>query len=118
MAPVLPTGGWKVARTRRQECLRYVAQAFQPAGCGNFPVPGFNGISVAKMSLDYSAVHTYRSVSYDQGGPAAQSPFRRARADFARGAEAFCQCGVCRGVGAADCRRGGVVEAGVVLSFQ
>ena len=33
------TGDWKVARTRRQECLRYVAQAFQPAGSGDFPVP-------------------------------------------------------------------------------
>jgi len=33
-------GGWKAAGTRRQECPRYVAQVFQPAGSGNFPVPG------------------------------------------------------------------------------
>ena len=32
-------GDWKVAGTRRQECLRHVAQAFQPAGSGDFPVP-------------------------------------------------------------------------------
>jgi hypothetical protein len=31
-------GDWKVPRTRRQECRRYVAQAFQPAGPGDFPV--------------------------------------------------------------------------------
>src|SRR5262249_39392980 len=36
------TGDWKVARTRRQECLRHAAQAFQPAGSGNFPVPGWS----------------------------------------------------------------------------
>jgi len=35
------TGDWKVARTRRQECLRYVAQAFQPAGSGDILVPQF-----------------------------------------------------------------------------
>jgi len=32
-------GDWKVAQTRGQECPRYVAQAFQPAGSGDFPVP-------------------------------------------------------------------------------
>ena len=30
-------GDWKVPKTRRQECLRHVAQAFQPAGSGIFP---------------------------------------------------------------------------------
>jgi len=30
-------GDWKVPKTRRQECLRHVAQAFQPAGFGIFP---------------------------------------------------------------------------------
>src|SRR6185437_41649 len=37
----IETDDRKVARTRRQECLRYryVAQAFPPAGSGNFPVP-------------------------------------------------------------------------------
>ena len=34
------TGDWKVPSTRRQECRRYVAQAFQPAGSGDFPVAG------------------------------------------------------------------------------
>jgi hypothetical protein len=34
----LLTGDWKVPGTRRQECLRHVAQAFQPAGSGDFPV--------------------------------------------------------------------------------
>src|SRR5208283_3052738 len=32
------SGDWKVAKTRGQECPRYVAQAFQPAGSGDFPV--------------------------------------------------------------------------------
>ena len=32
------TGDRKVPRTRGQECPRYVAQAFQPAGSGDFPV--------------------------------------------------------------------------------
>ena len=32
------TGDWKVPGTRGQECPRYVAQAFQPAGSGDFPV--------------------------------------------------------------------------------
>ena len=32
------TGDWKVARTRRQECLRYVAQAFLSAGSGDILV--------------------------------------------------------------------------------
>ena len=30
-------GDRKVPKTRRQECLRHVAQAFQPAGSGIFP---------------------------------------------------------------------------------
>jgi hypothetical protein len=34
------TGDRKVPGTRRQECRRYVAQAFQPAGLGDFPVAG------------------------------------------------------------------------------
>ena len=34
------TGDWKVSGTRRQECRRYVAQAFQPAGSGDFSVAG------------------------------------------------------------------------------
>ena len=33
-------GDWKVARTRRLESLRYVAQTFLSAGAGDFPVPG------------------------------------------------------------------------------
>jgi hypothetical protein len=33
-------GDWKVPGTRRQECLRYVARAFQPAGSGDSPVAG------------------------------------------------------------------------------
>ncbi|HZV33228.1 MAG TPA: hypothetical protein VFB72_01525 [Verrucomicrobiae bacterium] len=32
-------GDWKVARTRRLESLRHVAQTFLSAGCGDFPVP-------------------------------------------------------------------------------
>ena len=32
-------GDWKVARTRRLESLRYVAQTFLSAGFGDFPVP-------------------------------------------------------------------------------
>ena len=35
---MLKTGDKNVPGTRRQECLRYVAQAFQPAGSGDFPV--------------------------------------------------------------------------------
>jgi hypothetical protein len=36
--PMNGSGDWKVPVTRRQECLRYVAQAFQPASAGDFPV--------------------------------------------------------------------------------
>ena len=40
------TGDRNVPRTRGPECPRYVAQAFQPAGSGDFPVarptPTFN----------------------------------------------------------------------------
>ena len=32
------TGDWKVPGTRTLESVRYVAQAFQPAGSGDFPV--------------------------------------------------------------------------------
>ena len=35
---MLETGDKNVPGTRRQDCLRYVAQAFQPAGSGDFPV--------------------------------------------------------------------------------
>jgi hypothetical protein len=40
------TGDWKVPRTRRQECLRYVAQAFQPASSGDLPVARFIGLAL------------------------------------------------------------------------
>src|SRR5204862_7950453 len=36
---VPPTGGWKAARTRTLESVRYVAQPFQAAGSGSFPAP-------------------------------------------------------------------------------
>src|SRR5205814_10178277 len=36
---VPPSGGWKAARTRTLECVRYVAQLFQAAGWRSFPAP-------------------------------------------------------------------------------
>src|SRR5437764_2173865 len=36
---VLPTGGWKAARTRTLESVRYVAQPSQAAGSRSFPAP-------------------------------------------------------------------------------
>src|SRR5438874_13412053 len=34
-----PSGGWKAARTRTLESVRYVAQPFQAAGSRSFPAP-------------------------------------------------------------------------------
>jgi len=39
------TGDWKVARTRRLESLRYVAQTFLSASSGDIPVPRFKSSS-------------------------------------------------------------------------
>src|SRR5438034_9155822 len=36
---VPPSGGWKAARTRTLESVRYVAQPFQAAGWRSFPAP-------------------------------------------------------------------------------
>src|SRR5919109_2776332 len=36
---VPPSGGWKAARTRTLESVRYVAQPFQAAGSRSFPAP-------------------------------------------------------------------------------
>ena len=47
-------GDWKVARTRRQECRRYVAQAFQPAGSGDFPVPSFESVKMLPIAAKRS----------------------------------------------------------------
>src|SRR6185503_3491878 len=46
----LTTG--KVARTRGQKCPPYVAQAFQPAGSGDFPVSCSNDVRIIPESSD------------------------------------------------------------------
>src|ERR1700722_7174290 len=51
------TGDWKVSGTRRQECRRYVAQAFQPAGSGDFSVAGASPSPLIQSRLAPGSAH-------------------------------------------------------------
>jgi hypothetical protein len=44
-------GGWKAARTRSLERLRYVAQAFLPAGSRGFPAPFSQKLEILDQML-------------------------------------------------------------------